>query len=86
METNGSSGGNSNRPTQLTRGGYHTLPEVTPDGRWVVYQEGGGFGMDDPSIWRVPAEGGEPERLAESLTYRPVTSPDGRLLAYVYLD
>ncbi len=69
---------------QLTQGRSQTRPEVTPDGQWVVYQQG--IGPDEPSIWRVPAMGGEPERLTESLALWPVASPDGRLLAYVYLD
>lgn len=73
----------SNR-TQLTQGGNETLPEPTSDGRWVVYQQG--LGLDEPSVWRVPSEGGEPQRLSDSLTMRPVASPDARLLAYVYLD
>ncbi len=71
-------------PTQLTQGRSQTRPEVTPDGQWVVFQQG--IGADEPSIWRVPAAGGEPERLSESSAFWPVASPDGRLLAYVYLD
>lgn len=78
MENDGSN------PLQLTRGINQTLPAVTPDGQWVIYQQG--LGLDEPSIWRVPAVGGEPEQLTNSLTLRPAVSPDGRLLAYVYLD
>jgi Tol biopolymer transport system component len=78
MEIDGS------HPTQLTRGRSQTRPEVTPNGQWVVYQQG--IGADEPSIWRVPAVGGEPERLTESSAFWPVASPDGRLLAHVYLD
>ena len=71
-------------PVQLTRGRNQTLPAVSPDGQWVFYQQG--ITNDEPNVWRVPAAGGEPERVTEALTYRPALSPDGRLLAYVYLD
>ncbi|HET8675445.1 MAG TPA: hypothetical protein VFO63_06665, partial [Blastocatellia bacterium] len=80
MEIDGSN------PTQLTRGVKDILPDVTADGEWIIYQQGPSFGVDNMSIWRVPARGGEPERLAEGLTQRPAASPDGRRLAYVYLD
>jgi len=73
-------------PTQLTRGVKEILPELTPDGRWVIYQQGPAFGMDEIDIWKAPAAGGAPERLTDSLTMRPAVSPDGRLLAYVYMD
>lgn len=73
-------------PARLTSSRHQFFPEVTPDGQWIVYQEGPGYGLDDPSIWKVPATGGEPERLAEGLGYQPAISPDGKLLAWVYLD
>jgi len=80
MEIDGSN------PTQITRGVKDIMPEASPDGRWVIYQQGPGFEMDDIDIWRVPAGGGASERLTDSLTQRPAVSPDGRLLAYVYMD
>jgi Tol biopolymer transport system component/DNA-binding winged helix-turn-helix (wHTH) protein len=69
---------------QLTHGRNQTLPAVSPDGQWVFYQQG--ITNDEPNVWRVPATGGEPERMTNPLSYRPVSSPDGKLLAYVYLD
>jgi eukaryotic-like serine/threonine-protein kinase len=77
-------GSHSVGQTQLTRGDNQIFPELTPDSRWVLYQQG--LGPGGASIWRVPAAGGEPERLTDNVTLRPVSSPDGRLLAYVYLD
>src|SRR5262245_10550266 len=72
------------RPTQLTRGVNQVFPELTPDSQWVIYQQG--LGQDGASAWRVAAAGGESQRLSESMAQRPLASPDGRLLAYVYLD
>src|SRR5215510_1357351 len=79
MEIDGSN------PIQLTRGVKDILPELTPDGRWVIYQQGPAFGMDEINIRRAPAAGGPPERLTDSFTQWPAVSPDGRLLAYVYM-
>lgn len=80
MEIDGSN------PTQITRGVKDILPEASPDGRWVIYQQGPGFEMDDIDIWRAPAGGGAPERLTDKHAQRPAVSPDGGLLAYVYMD
>ena len=55
----------------------------TPDGAWVV------FGSDRSGIstlWRVRAEGGEPEQLTSSVSYYPEISPDGKLIACIVND
>jgi hypothetical protein len=49
-----------NHATQLTRGANQIFPEVTPDGQWVIYQQG--LGLEVPSFGRVPAAGGEAQR------------------------
>jgi hypothetical protein len=71
MEVDGAS------PVQLTTGTYEDLPRFSPDGRWVIYHS------LDPvdSIWRIPAEGGEPVRLTKEPSMQPDISPDGKLLA-----
>jgi Tol biopolymer transport system component len=57
---------------------------VSPDGRWVVYSEGGGFASNG-GIWAVPLAG---ERTPQTLVNTPAAeqagrvSPDGRWLAY----
>lgn len=50
-------------------------PEVTPDGRYIVYTSNRGGGM---GIWRVEIGGGTPTRLTSGpKDARPMCSPDG---------
>jgi serine/threonine protein kinase/Tol biopolymer transport system component len=65
---------------QLTAGANEQAPQVSPDGRWVVYQGAG------PSIWKVSIDGGQPMRLTDKFTGRPSVSPDGKLVACYYRD
>jgi eukaryotic-like serine/threonine-protein kinase len=70
--------------TQLTDGDSEISPRVTPDSREVIYQQGAGPGR--PTLWRVPLEGGEPSPLVSTHAIRPDLSPDGRLVAYFYME
>jgi Tol biopolymer transport system component/DNA-binding winged helix-turn-helix (wHTH) protein len=67
---------------QLTGGDGEFYPHCTPDSQWVVYQRG----EYDPTLWKVPTDGGEPVQVTESRASRPAVSPDGELIAYYYLD
>ena len=49
------------------------------DGKYVVASVDEGFGG---RIYRIPVDGGTPERLVEDVSYNPVWSPDGRLILY----
>ncbi len=63
--------------TQLTFGGTQAFePAWSPDGRWIVYHAATAGG-----IWRVPAGGGEPERLA-GFGSRPAFAPDGKTIVF----
>jgi serine/threonine protein kinase/Tol biopolymer transport system component len=72
-------------PKQLTFGSSEsTWPSFSPDGKWIVFQH---FEPGEPfSIWRVPVEGGTPQRITEGVSIRPTISPDGKLLAFWYND
>lgn len=61
-------GGN---PKQLTFGKNEKGPSISPDGKWVAYTSG-----DYGTLWRVPIDGGTPERLGSGLGV--VYSPDGK--------
>ena len=75
-------GGN---PLQLTFGLSEShWPQFTADGKFVLYQhfEAG----ETTTLWRVPIEGGPPERVTEGFAVRPAVSPDGKWLAYWHND
>ncbi len=69
---------------RLTNGDGEGYPSCSPDGRWVVYQNGLGIGK--PTLWRAPLSGGAPEQLIETYSARPVMSRDGKRLAYFYMS
>jgi serine/threonine protein kinase len=55
--------------------------EVSPNGKWLVYDSNLGGNQD---IYKVPAGGGEPERLTDdpSDDFLPAWSPDGEEIAF----
>lgn len=68
--------------TQLTTGTDEFCPQFTPDGNWIVFQRG----EFDPTIWKIPANGGDSIQLGAKRGARPVVSADGKFAAYRYLD
>ncbi len=67
---------------QLTNGEGEYSPQCTPDGRWIIYQSHG----NNPTIWKMPVSGGEATAIIETKGSRPSLSPDGKFVAYPYLD
>ncbi|MBK7392864.1 MAG: PD40 domain-containing protein [Chloracidobacterium sp.] len=67
---------------RITNGDGELYPQCTPDGRWIVYQSGGSY----PTIWKMPIGGGEAVAITKTTGSRPSISPDGKLVAYHYLD
>ncbi len=63
-----------NHYLQLTNGKYDDQPTVSPDGKQVIYTA---WQSGRPTLWRVPAEGGSPERLSILQARAPQYSPDG---------
>lgn len=75
--------------TQLTSGEFDdSQPRWSPDGESVVFvsnrekEPDAGYRKD---IWIVSADGGQPQKLTDSIAskYSPVFSPDGESVAYL---
>jgi Tol biopolymer transport system component len=73
-------GGN---PIPLTRGTEEFFPQVSPDGRWLIYQRGLKAG-EKATLWKVSIDGGEPQSLGDEYLARPAISPDGAWIASYY--
>ncbi|HVF46163.1 MAG TPA: hypothetical protein VNA17_01215, partial [Pyrinomonadaceae bacterium] len=67
---------------QLTNGTGEQSPRFSPDGRWLVYRTA--FGRT--TVWKMPAEGGQPVQLTDKISTAPAVSPDGKMLAYFYRE
>lgn len=79
MNTDGSN------PIQLTDGGGERYSHLSPDGKWVVYRQGYDWGVKS-TIWKVSIDGGEPVQITNEMSLQPSVSPDGRMIAYFYMD
>jgi serine/threonine protein kinase/Tol biopolymer transport system component len=51
----------------------------SPDGKWIV---AGGADGRGPGLFKIPIEGGEPQRLVDGTVTNPVWSPDGSVIVY----
>ena len=70
-------------PVQLTNAEFARNPNVTPDGKWIVYVT---FGSKSPTLWRVPVDGGEPQQITDKYSMSPAISPDGKFIACYYWE
>lgn len=70
-------------PVQLTDGAGEDQPTCSPDGKWVFYVS---LSIGEPALWRVSIEGGEPVRLIDTFVSAHSVSPDGKLIAALYVD
>jgi Tol biopolymer transport system component len=75
--TNAKQLSDSNGPSEV-------YPHMSHDGRFVVYQLG--YGWVKHTLWKVSIDGGTPVQLTEETSIRPAVSPDGKWVAYYYMD
>ena len=72
---------------QLTQGPLDVHPNVTPDGRTVVYGSFADWSPavgGEPTLWRVPIEGGNAVQISPQPASYPVVSPDGTHVGCIY--
>lgn len=50
----------------------------------VIYEQG--IGNVQRTLWKVPIEGGEPAPITEFHALRPAISPDGKNIAFYFMD
>ena len=62
---------------QLTHSEGAIFPSISPDGRWVIY-----LASTDNFLYKVPIEGGQPQRVSDEAVGVSAVSPDGELIAY----
>jgi Tol biopolymer transport system component len=67
---------------QLTNGTYEDMPQITSDGKWVIYHSA----RKDGKIWKVSIDGGAPLPLLTKEAIYPAVSPDGKMLASFVWD
>ena len=70
-------------PKQLTDQFRSDDPTFSADGKWVIYAS---YYPETQGLWKVPADGGNPVRLTEGKFEAPAVSPDGKLIAALYLE
>jgi len=72
---------------QLTSGSLDVHPNVSPDGRWLVYASFADWAPGvggTPTLWKVPIEGGGAVELSRQPASYPTLSPDGLQLGCIH--
>jgi TolB protein len=72
-------GGNLKR---LTSGSSELNPNITPDGKWVIYEKLENIN----TLWKVSIDGGVPVQLTSTLSYAATVSPRDGMIAYLFND
>lgn len=67
---------------QLTDADIASHPDVSPDGKWILYDSCGE--EDFGELYRMSIDGGQPEQLTDRRASFPRVSPDGKLVACSY--
>lgn len=68
--------------TRLTDESGGVFPTISPDDKWVIYQQGN----TSKVIKKIPLAGGASVDVTEISGIRPQISPDGKLIAVFFID
>ena len=72
---------------QLTSGVAAVNPDISPDGKWVVYDSLTPMSSaSELGIWKISIDGGIPVPVSKKLAFSPAISPDGKLIACRYRE
>jgi len=66
---------------QLTFGDGDSYPSCSADSQWVFYDN---QSSSEPTVWKVPIDGGDPVQLTDKYARMPVVSPDNKFMACRY--
>ncbi|HEY0347046.1 MAG TPA: hypothetical protein VGC60_02720, partial [Pyrinomonadaceae bacterium] len=70
----------ANRKELTARGSSDTVPSVTADGRFIVFDSHRSGGYE---IWRINIDGSDPRQLTQcGKNFQPAVSPDGKWIVY----
>jgi TolB protein len=70
-------------PKQLTDGGSDVDPQITPDGKWLLYESSRNGRI---WVWKQPLAGATSQPLIERTATNPTISPDGKWIAIYALE
>ena len=70
-------------PIQMTDRVGDFDPTFSADGKWIIYAS---YYPETLGLWKTSVEGGSPIRLTEGKYQLPAVSPDGKLIAALYLE
>ena len=70
-------------PTQLTHGDADVYPQISPDGKWLIYES---VSSGKLRIVKQSLDGGTPQPVTERTVSRPIISPDGKWIAVYFFD
>jgi Tol biopolymer transport system component len=70
-------------PKQLTNGNADFIPQITPDGKWLLYQSDSAGKLQ---VLKRPLDGGTPQPLIDRTVTNPTISPDGKWVAVNAFD
>jgi Tol biopolymer transport system component len=69
------------RRLEITNIRGNNVPSWSHDGQWIYFVNG--EDAHQPSVWKVPAQGGSAVEVARAPATYPIESPDGRFLYFI---